>query len=115
MVVLSMMLILLSFAVPMYKQSILKARETQLKADLCTLRHLVEEYTYDNKKAPQSLDELVQAGYLRRLPQDPMTNESDWGFIKEVDPVSEGVEIGIADIHSSDHRISTEGTAYSSW
>jgi general secretion pathway protein G len=115
MVVLSIMLILLSFAVPMYKQSILKARETCLKADLLELRHLIEEYTYDKKKAPQSLDELVQAGYLRRLPQDPITSKSDWDSAKEVDPVSEGVEIGISDIHSCDRRISTEGTAYSSW
>jgi general secretion pathway protein G len=115
MVVLSMMLILLSFAVSMYKQSILKARETQLKADLFTLRNLIAGYTYDKKKAPQSLDELVQGGYLYRIPQDPMTNKSDWDSVKEVDPVSEGVEIGVADIHSSDHRISTEGTAYSSW
>ena len=115
MVVVSMMLILLSFAVPMYQRSILKARETRLKADLFTLRHLIDEYTYDKKKAPQSLDKLVQAGYLYRLPQDPMTNKPDWDPTMEADPISEGVEIGIADIRSSDHRISTEGTAYSSW
>lgn len=115
MVVISMMLILLSFAIPMYKQWILKARETRLKSDLFTLRHLIEEYTYDKKKAPQSLDELVQAGYLHRLPQDAMTNESDWNSVVEVDPVSEGVAIGISDIHSADNRMSTDGTAYSSW
>jgi hypothetical protein len=79
------------------------------------LRNLIEEYTYEKKQAPKSLDELVQAGYLLRVPQDPITTRSDWEPRMEVDPVSEGVEIGIADINSSDHRISTEGTAYSSW
>jgi general secretion pathway protein G len=115
MVVISMMLILLSFAIPMYSRSILKARETRLKADLHTLRNLIEDYTYDKKKAPRSLDELVQEGYLHSLPEDPIANRSNWDLTMEIEPLNEGVEIGIADVHSSSNQASTEGTAYSSW
>ena len=114
-IVISMMLIMLSFAIPMYKQSIVKARETALKDDLFTLRRTIDEFTYDRKRAPQSLDELVQTGYLKRIPPDPITNESNWDPIMETDVFSEGVEIGIADIHSSSNQISTESTAYSTW
>jgi len=114
-IVISMMLIMLSFAIPMYKQSIVKARETALKDDLFTLRRTIDEFTYDRKRAPQSLDELVQTGYLKRIPPDPITNESNWDPIMETDVFSEGVEIGIADIHSHSDLLSTQGTAYSSW
>ena len=114
-IVISMMLIMLSFAIPMYKQSIVMAKETVLKDDLFTLRRVIDEFTYDRKRAPQSLDELVQTGYLKRIPPDPITNESNWDPIMETDVFSEGVEIGIADIHSSSNQISTESTAYSTW
>ena len=114
-IVISMMLIMLSFAIPMYKQSIVKARETALKDDLFTLRRTIDEFTYDRKRAPQSLDELVQTGYLKRIPPDPITNESNWDPIMETDVFSEGVELGIADVHSSSKLLSTQGTAYSSW
>jgi general secretion pathway protein G len=94
---------------------ILRSKETVLKDDLFTLRHTIDEFTRDKKRAPQSLEELVQAGYLRQIPKDPMTNEPNWEPVMETDVLSEGVEIGIADIHSSSRQMSTEGTAYSSW
>jgi general secretion pathway protein G len=115
MVVISMILIMLSFAIPAYRQSILKAKETALKDDLFTLRRTIDEFTYDKKRAPQSLDELVQERYLTKIPADPMTNKPDWDPTMEVDPISEGVEIGIADIHSYSNLIGTDGKAYSSW
>ena len=115
MIVVSMILIMLSFAVPAYRQAILKAKETALKDDLFTLRRTIDEFTYDKKRAPQSLDELVQERYLVKIPADPMTNKADWDPTMEVDPISEGVEIGIADIHSYSNVISSDGTAYSSW
>jgi general secretion pathway protein G len=115
MIVVSIILIMLSFAIPAYKQSVLRARETALKDDLFTLRRTIDEFTYDKKRAPQSLDELVQEHYLARIPADPMTTKADWDPTMEVDPISEGVEIGIADIHSYSSQIGTDGTAYSSW
>ena len=115
MIVISMVLVMLSFAIPAYKQSILKARETVLRDDLFTLRRTIDEFTYDKKRAPQSLDELVQERYLSKIPVDPFTSKPDWDPTMEVDPISEGVEIGIADVHSSSTQMSSEGTAYNSW
>src|SRR5712691_4422747 len=114
-IVISLVLILLSFAIPNYRQSVVLAKETVLKDDLFTLRRTIDEFTYDKKRAPQSLDELVQTGYLRRIPKDPMTNEPNWEPVMETDMLSDGVEIGIADIHSSSRQISTQGTAYDTW
>jgi|SRR5215471_9177369 len=115
MIVISMMLIMLSFAIPAYRHSILRARETVLKDDLFTLRRTIDEFTYDKKRAPQSLDELVQERYLAKVPVDPFTGKPDWDPTMEVDPISEGVEIGIADVRSSSTQLSSEGTAYNSW
>lgn len=116
MVVISMILILLSFAIPAYKQSILKAKETVLKDDLFTLRRTIDEYTYDKKKAPQSLDELVSAGYFKQIPKDPMTNNADWEVVQEdtLQSIDQN-EPGIDDVHSSSNLTSSEGTAYSTW
>src|SRR5579859_4503850 len=85
MIVISMIIILVSIAVPIYKQSILKARETSLKDDLFTLRKTIDEYTYDKKKAPASLDDLVTDGYLHFVPKDPMTREADWNPTMQTD------------------------------
>jgi len=116
MIVISMIIILVSIAVPVYKQSILKARETVLKDDLFTLRKTIDEYTYDKKKAPTSLDDLVTDGYLKQIPKDPMTNQTDWNPTMEADVQDpQDYEIGLTDIHSSSDLISTDGTAYSSW
>jgi general secretion pathway protein G len=111
-----MIVILVSLAVPMYRQSILKARETVLKDDLFTLRRTIDEFTYDKKKAPQSLDDLVLQGYLKQVPKDPMTNQADWNPIMEADvQSSDDWAVGIADIHSSSEGTSSEGTAYNTW
>ncbi|HZR29101.1 MAG TPA: type II secretion system protein [Terriglobales bacterium] len=116
MIVVSMIIILLSVAVPVYKQSILRARETVLHDDLFTLRKTIDEYTYDKKKAPASLDDLVTDGYLKQIPKDPMTNQADWNPTMETDVDNiDSISVGIADIHSSSDQISTDGTAYSSW
>src|ERR1035438_8500 len=74
MVVISIIVILLSLAIPNYSSSILHAKETALRDDLYTMRSLIDQYTLDKQKAPQSLQELVDAGYLKQLPKDPFTN-----------------------------------------
>jgi len=68
-VVISMILVLLSIALPMYTQSINRAREAKLKQNLATLNEVIEKYSLDKGKAPQSLDDLVQAGYIKAIPR----------------------------------------------
>jgi general secretion pathway protein G len=116
-IVISLILIMMAVVVPMYKQSILKARETTLRGDLFTLRRTIDEYTYDKKKAPKSLDDLVAEHYIREIPKDPMTKDANWQVTDETDVMQtlDQLEPGIDDVHSSSNLTSTEGTAYSSW
>jgi len=116
MIVISIILILLSFAIPIFKQSVLKAKESTLRNDLTTLRTMIDEYTKDKKKAPQSLDDLVSAGYLKELPKDPITDEPNWTPVEsEVMQYLDQTDSGIDDVHSSSTLVSTEGTPYSDW
>jgi len=116
MIVISLILILVSISIPAYNQSILRAKESVLKQDLFQLRSLISQYTLDKQKAPQSLDDLVSAGYLKLLPKDPMTGQADWTVEQEDTLMSpDQTEPGIDDVHSSSNQISSDGTAYSSW
>jgi general secretion pathway protein G len=116
MIVISMILILMSIALPIYSQSVLRARESVLRQDLFELRSLISQYTLDKQKAPQSLDDLVQGGYLKTLPKDPMTNEANWTVDQEDVLLSaDQQDPGINDIHSSSNATGTDGTAYSTW
>jgi general secretion pathway protein G len=116
MVVISMILILMSIALPIYSQSVLRARESVLRQDLFELRSLISQYTLDKQKAPQSLDDLIQGGYLKTLPKDPMTNESNWEVVQEDVLLSaDQQDPGIDDVHSASSQTGTDGTAYSTW
>ena len=116
MIVVSLILILVSIALPVYNRSILRAKEGVLKQDLFTLRQVIDQYTMDKKKAPQALDDIVQAGYIKKVPLDPFTNEANWTVDQE-DPTeaADQQEPGIIDVHSSSNLTATDGTAYSSW
>jgi general secretion pathway protein G len=116
MIVISMILILMSIALPIYSQSVLRARESVLRQDLFELRSLISQYTLDKQKAPQSLDDLVQGGYLKTLPKDPMTNEANWQVQQEDVLLSaDQQDPGIDDVHSASNATGTDGTAYSTW
>jgi len=116
MIVMSIMMILLAVAVPMYNQSIVQARESVLRSNLNMLRNVIQQYTLDKQKAPQSLDDLVQAGYLKQVPVDPMTRESNWGVVQEdVLLAVDQQDPGINDVHSASNGTASDGTAYSSW
>jgi general secretion pathway protein G len=116
MVVISIIVILMSVAIPRYQASILHARETVLRDDLYNLRMVIDEYTLDKQKAPQSLDDILQAGYLKRIPSDPMTGQSNWEVVQEdVLQAAEQQEPGISDVHSASNATASDGTAYSSW
>src|SRR5690348_5025305 len=118
MVVLVLMLILAAIAAPGHRVAIIRARETVLHDDLFTMRKLIDQYTLDNNQPPESLDDLVQAGYLRGgLPVDPFTgsNQTWQADIEEVPLSPEQTVPGVVDVHSGSNAESLEGTAYSSW
>lgn len=116
MIVISIMLILLAIAIPAYQRSIVQSREAVLRSDLFTLRSLIQQYTLDKQKAPQSLDDLKSAGYLRDIPKDPITGAADW-TVDQDDSISspDQQDPGINDVHSASPANSLDGTAYSSW
>ena len=117
MIVISIILILLSFAAPMYQQTIIHAREAVLRQDLFTLRQCIDQFTLDKQRAPQSLDDLVQANYIKTIPKDPFTNSSDtWQVAQEDVLLSvDQTQPGISDVHSGSNLTGSDGTAYSTW
>ena len=117
MVVITIIIILLSLAMPRYQKSILHAQETALRDDLHTMRSVIDQYTLDKQKAPQSLQDLVDAGYLKQLPMDPFTKSRDcWVPITDDSLMSpDQTQPGIMDVHSGSDQVSSEGTAYSTW
>lgn len=117
MIVMSIVVILVSISVPLYQKSIVRAKESILKNNLFTMRTVIDEYTYDKQKAPQSLQDLVSEGYLRDVPSDPMTgNNTSWKVVMEeaMQSVSQ-TEPGIFDVRSGSDKISLDGTPYSEW
>jgi general secretion pathway protein G len=117
MIVISIILILLSFAAPMYQQSIVHAREAVLHEDLYTLRQAIDQFTLDKQKAPQSLDDLVTAGYIKMIPKDPITNSTGTWQTEQEDVMMsvDQTQPGITDVHSGSSATASDGTAYSSW
>jgi len=116
MVVITIIVILVTMAIPIYQRSIVRAKESVLKNNLFTLRTSIDHYTYDKEKAPQSLQDLVTEGYLRALPLDPITGNTNWQTVME--DASQSVdqsEPGIFDVHSSSDKIGSDGTPYSEW
>jgi general secretion pathway protein G len=117
MIVMAIMGIIISMAVPIYQKSIIRSKESVLKQNLFTLRQVIDEYTYDKQKAPQSLQDLVQQGYLRSVPVDPMTgSDNSWRIIMEdaMNSTSQN-EPGIYDVRSGSEAKSLEGNPYSDW
>lgn len=116
-IVVAMISILLGVMIPIYKIHIVHANEAVLKQDLRAMRDAIDQYTQDKQKAPQSLDDLVSAGYLHSIPKDPFTRASDtWQTVQEdVMMAIDQTAPGLTDVKSGSSLISTEGTAYSSW
>jgi general secretion pathway protein G len=117
MIVMTVVTVLISLAVPMYQKSIVRAKESVLRSNLFTIRTLIDEYTFDKQKAPQALEELVREGYLRQVPLDPVTGSNQtWKVIMEDATSSVNqTEPGIFDIRSGSDQTSLEGTPYSEW
>jgi general secretion pathway protein G len=115
-VVITIMLILLGIAVPMYNQSILAKNESNLRQNLRTLNQVIDQYTIDKQKAPSSLEELKSAGYIERIPED-ITGRTDTWELVEDDSIKtlEQNSPGVSAVKSGSNRVGTDGTAYSEW
>lgn len=116
-IVMAIISILVSIAVPLYQKSLLRTKESLLRNNLFTLRTVIDEYTFDKKKAPQTLEDLVSEGYLRAVPIDPIVgNNQSWRTIME-DALTmvDQTEPGIYDVRSGSDARSLEGTPYSEW
>src|SRR5882757_10821748 len=116
MVVVTIIVILISMAIPIYNRSIIRAKESVLHNNLTTIRTVIDNYTYDKQKAPQSLQDLVTEGYFTKIPIDPMTGNNQWRTIMEdaAQTVNQS-EPGIFDVKSMSDRIGLDGTPYSDW
>jgi general secretion pathway protein G len=119
MIVVSILLILISIAVPQYRSSVKRARESVLRQDLFTMRSVISQYTLDKQKMPQSGDDLVQEKYLKQIPTDPITGQANWnwhtadeGTIMSPDEQDQG---GVDDVYSSSNDIGSDGVAYSQY
>src|SRR5688572_27421685 len=117
MIVLTIIAILVGIAIPIYRTMIMQSREKTLKVNLHSLRSVVDQYTADTKKAPQTLQEIVDAGYFRELPLDPMTGSHDTWETEYDTSVSspDQTETGITNVRSGASGISSEGTPYNTW
>jgi general secretion pathway protein G len=111
-----MILVLLSIALPMYNQSIMRAREAKLKQNLATLNDVIEKYSLDKGHAPQSPDDLVQAGYIKFIPEDITGTVETWHWDPE-DPQNawDPNQTGIGSVHSGSEEASSDGRPYSAW
>jgi general secretion pathway protein G len=115
-VVVSILGILAAIALPNYKQSIVMAKEAVLREDLYRFRDLIDQYHADKGRYPESLEALVTDGYLRKIPNDPMTQQPDWQEVPaEANPDEPDAPAGIYDVHSASETLSSNGTPYSEW
>jgi general secretion pathway protein G len=117
MIVISIILILVSIAVPIYSQSIIRAREAVLRDDLFTLRSVIDQFTLDKQRAPQSLQDVVEAGYIKDIPMDPFTNSRDTWQVTQEDVMQsiDQNQPGITDVHSGANGMGSDGRSYSEW
>ena len=118
MAVVSFILILATFAMPIYRSLFIHAREARLREDLFTLRYQIDQYTHDNGHGPASLDELAAQGYMGVVPTDPFTG-SNQTWQPETgtapDPLDDSAPAGVVDVHSGSQDTALDGSAYASW
>ncbi len=116
-IVMAIISILVAIAVPMYQKSLVRTKESLLKNNLFTLRTVIDEYTFDKQKAPQTLNDLVDQGYLRGVPVDPITGSNQtWRVVMEDAITSvDQTQPGIYDVRSGSDARSLEGNSYAEW
>lgn len=117
MIVMAIIAVLAMVAIPRFTAAIQNAKEAALKEDLHVMRDAIDSYTMDKNKAPQSLDDLVTAGYLREIPKDPITQSTTTWQTTTDDSIEnlDQTESGITDVHSGSDQSGSNGQPYSSW
>ena len=117
MIVMLVIGVLTAIAIPLFSASIRNAREAAFKEDLHVMRDAIDSYTMDKAKAPQSLDDLVQGGYLKKIPEDPMTHSTEtWVTVSDDTLQSiDQSDPGITDVHGGSDQVGSDGQPYSSW
>ena len=117
MIVMAIIGVLAMVAVPSYIQAIKHAREAVLMEDLRTMRSAIDSYTMDKQKAPQSLDDLIQDGYLKSIPRDPMTNSTTTWQADSSDAMHslDQTDPGVDDVHSGSDETGSDGQPYNTW
>lgn len=116
-IVMTIIGLLTAIAIPSYVNSVKKAREAVLREDLHTMRSAIDSYTVDKDQAPQSLDDLVQSGYLKSIPVDPITDRTDTWITGQSDTLTSISETqgGIDDVRSGAQALASDGSSYSTW
>jgi len=115
MIVISIIIILAAITLPQYQKTIMQTREAVLKDDLRKMRSLIDQFAADKQRLPQSLDELVSAGYMREIPTDPFTGQKEWQQEMGDDPNSLEGGTGLTDVHSLAEDTASDGTSYREW
>jgi general secretion pathway protein G len=117
MIVMAIIGVLAVVAVPSYISALKHTREAVLKEDLHILRSAIDSYTMDKQKAPQTLDDLVQEGYLKTIPEDPMTRSTSTWVTDSSDAMHslDQTDPGIDDVHSGSQETGSDGQPYNTW
>jgi general secretion pathway protein G len=114
-VVITIMGVLVSIALPNYRASIVQAKESVLRENLYRMRDLIDQYQSDKGKYPETLQSLVSDGYVRQIPVDPFSPDPWVEVPPEMDSSSAEAMTGVFDIKSSSAQIGMNGVAYSEW
>jgi general secretion pathway protein G len=114
-VVITIMGILVSIALPNYRNSVISAREAVLRENLYRLRDLIDQYQSDKGKYPETLDALVSDGYLRKIPSDPISSEPWVEEPPEIDSTSSEAATGVYNVKSASNQVGLNGVPYSEW
>ena len=118
-VVLTLIGILVGLALPEYRNSVKRTKETTLKEDLFIFRKLIDQYYQDKGKYPLTLRALVEEGYLRYIPQDPITkSDATWVEVREQPSLEDYMptgQLGVVNVHSGSEAKALDGTLYNTW
>ena len=116
MIVVAIASILITLAIPTFQQSAIKAKEAALKENLFTMRTIIDQFYADRGQYPSTLTTLVEEGYIRTIPMDPMTkSDSTWQEVLEEQNEEDDTPAGVYDVHSGSDQVALDGTPYNEW